>query len=225
MTGLHQAGSDSAGPVLGAWLLDGEDDKLSLSVKSSTIVNAVTYGQVNCGLIVLTVSALRDFLNDSWPAFGSKQELANQIGISASRLSRVIRGEDQDFTLGVISCLRLAKATGKHASFVLRLSGKDDIADMLEELYAWPAPSDLSAKIQRALKQDSESFLQIVDAWPAIEAGHRGLLAASAAAYSRVSQGAEKGAARAQSGGRTARPRKATTDARKGASGRKAGSA
>ena len=175
--------------------------------------------------MVLTVSALRKFLNESWPAFGSKKSLADVIGISASRLSRVIRGEDQDFTLGVISCLRLAKATGRHASFVLRLSGKADIAELLEDLYKWPEPSDLSAKVQRAVKIDSERFLQVVDAWPSLEEQHRALLAASAAEYLRVSRGAAPEADLARSSGRTARPHKATAGARRGASAGKARSA
>jgi hypothetical protein len=88
-----------------------------------------------------------------------------------------------------------------------------------------PADQGLSEKVERAIEIDSESLLQIVDAWPALEGQQRELLSASAAEYLRVSQGSGPGGGHAQSSARTARHGKATTAARRVASRRKVGSA
>lgn len=86
----------------------------------------------------LTVSEFSDFLEASAGRFPTKLEFARAIGITPSRFSRALRG---DYALNVLNCLRLAKATGESASHVLRLAGKRDIAEMLEDLFGRRAPA------------------------------------------------------------------------------------
>jgi len=63
---------------------------------------------------------------------GVKQALAAAIDVSGSRLGRVLQGE---FSLSVISCLKLARAAGLSPSMVLQDAGKAEVAELLEGLY------------------------------------------------------------------------------------------
>lgn len=82
--------------------------------------------------------------------FASNRAMAAAMGgITESRLSRAMRGEN---TLNVLNCLRLARAAGEPAPTLLRAAGKSEIADLLEELYgqATPAvPPDVAIALSR----------------------------------------------------------------------------
>lgn len=90
--------------------------------------------------------------------FKTQTALAEAIGISQSRLGRVMRGE---YSLEVANCLRLAKVAGERPSVVLRAAGKADVAELIEETYG-PGRVTLS-KTERDL----------LDKWAAIPADMR----------------------------------------------------
>lgn len=71
--------------------------------------------------------------------FGSQTALGKAIGVSASRLSRVMSGEEH--SLEVLNCLKLADVTGRSPSVVLRAAGKGDVADLIEKLYGKARPA------------------------------------------------------------------------------------
>lgn len=105
---------------------------------SSTGSTARTSGIVNPGAIFLLLSEFRDLLEAAATKFPSKQAFAKAIGVTPSRFSRVLSG---NYALNVLNCLRLAKLTGDSASRVLRVAGKNEIADLMEELYGRTAPA------------------------------------------------------------------------------------
>lgn len=64
--------------------------------------------------------------------YGTQDALAKAIGISPSRISRVLKNPD---SLAVENCLRLAKATGISPDEIFRAAGKSEIARLIQELY------------------------------------------------------------------------------------------
>lgn len=84
------------------------------------------------------MATFRELLEGFVDVFGSQTALGRAIGVSPSRLSRVIRGEH---SLEVINCLRLAAVTGTSPSVLLRAAGKSDIADLVERLYGRSRPT------------------------------------------------------------------------------------
>jgi hypothetical protein len=64
--------------------------------------------------------------------YGTAQAVADAIGMSLSAFSRGVRKEG---TLSVENCLRLAAHAGEPPSRVLRLAGKEPIAELIEQLY------------------------------------------------------------------------------------------
>jgi transcriptional regulator with XRE-family HTH domain len=95
-----------------------------------------------------TVSDFQDFLEDAAKEFDTKQAFAKAIGITPSRFSRLLAGV---YKLNVRNCLRLANATGRPASVVLRAAGKGEIADLIESQYG-PAAKSVSPKEREALE-------------------------------------------------------------------------
>lgn len=96
----------------------------------------------------VTYSTVKDFsslLQVVAAKFQTKKELADAIGISASRLSRALQNEGQ-YTFNVENCLRLADVSGESASDVLRAAGKGEIADLLERLYGGARPAALPSE-------------------------------------------------------------------------------
>jgi hypothetical protein len=63
--------------------------------------------------------------------FRTKRALASAIGLTESPFGRGVEAG----SLGVDSLLRLAMASEAHPSFVLRLAGKKELADLIERLY------------------------------------------------------------------------------------------
>jgi hypothetical protein len=82
--------------------------------------------------------ALRDVLDAAERRLGSKKKVAETIGITPSRYSKLYGGND--YSLSVLNCLTLAKATERGPSAVLRAAGKDEIAALLDELYGPERP-------------------------------------------------------------------------------------
>jgi len=92
---------------------------------------------------------------------GVKQRLARAIGVTPSRLGRVMQGE---FSLSVLSCLRLARVSGRDPGTVLQAAGKEDLASLLEALYGkavTPLPTHEHDLIERwrRLRPDSREVL------------------------------------------------------------------
>jgi transcriptional regulator with XRE-family HTH domain len=79
-----------------------------------------------------SLEEFRHFLEAAARRYPSKQALARAIGITPGRLSRVLKGEH---SLDVINCLRLAQLTGDAPGDVLRVAGKQDVAELLAALY------------------------------------------------------------------------------------------
>lgn len=121
--------------------------------KSSTIVYADTIGKGRCAATLLLVSAFTEFLASAARQFRTKQEFAAALGITPGRFSRLLRGE---FSMEVVNCLRLAKLSGESPAQVLRLAGKSEIADLIDELYA-----------RQPLTQAQRELIAVWDAIPA----------------------------------------------------------
>lgn len=81
--------------------------------------------------------------------YGTQSALADAIGLTDSRLTKVLRGDSGG--LGVLNCLRLAKVAGVAPSTVLRAAGKGDIADLIEDMYGKSATPLFS--VDRAVEE------------------------------------------------------------------------
>jgi transcriptional regulator with XRE-family HTH domain len=121
----------------------------------------------------LPVSEFRDLLETAARRFPTKHAFARALGITPGRLSRVLGGEH---SLDVLNCLKLAKLTGLSASEVLRVAGKGDIADLLEDLYGHARPAippsirviveqveSLPPRARNALERFLENFVVDID--------------------------------------------------------------
>lgn len=80
---------------------------------------------------------LESLLREQVQRHGTLSELAKAIRMSQARLGRVI---NYGGSLEVANLLRLAVVSGEPASDVLRAAKKDDVADLIEELYGKPNP-------------------------------------------------------------------------------------
>lgn len=92
--------------------------------------------------------------------YGTQDALARAIGISPSRISRVLKNT---YSLSVENCLKLAKETGLPPAEILRAAGKPDIHNLIKDLYGDDAPSrrrdeglELSDESRHALKNFME---------------------------------------------------------------------
>ena len=91
--------------------------------------------------------------------YGTKNALALAIGISPSRLGRVMQG---DGSLDVINCLRLAKLSGLPLDHILMAAGKTEIASLIRELYG-PAPIRTpEAAFVARLSEDGRHALKVL---------------------------------------------------------------
>ena len=63
----------------------------------------------------------------------TNRELAHALDISETHVGRVLKG---GYSFSVQNCLRLASLADEPPSAVLRMAGKDDVADMLDKAYA-----------------------------------------------------------------------------------------
>jgi len=90
---------------------------------------------------------------------GSKKDLARALKISPSRLSRMLKPGCPPPDVAV--CLRLAAATATLPSKVLRAAGRDEIADLAEDLYG-PAAERRQALVERyGLSAGDKKMLQV----------------------------------------------------------------
>lgn len=64
--------------------------------------------------------------------FPTASVLAHEIGMSLSAFSRGVREEG---TLSVENCLALARVLGEHPSRVLRLAGRETVAEHIDHLF------------------------------------------------------------------------------------------
>jgi transcriptional regulator with XRE-family HTH domain len=111
-----------------------------LPVKSSTKRIPITSGKYEREVPCRTVAATGDktafqlLLDRVERDFaGKKQDVAEAIGITPSRYSRVYGGTN--YGLSVENCLRLAKIANIAPTTVLQWAGKDEVAALLSELY------------------------------------------------------------------------------------------
>jgi len=110
------------------------------------------------GLPLPGVTELQQLLTDLHrQRGGTKTAFAQALGISLERLLKVLKNPSE--SLGVANLLRLAVVSGLAPGPILRMAGKDDVADLLEVLYGGTpkrpvtvqALPTLSLKAQRAL--------------------------------------------------------------------------
>lgn len=101
---------------------------------------------------------LQELIREAIAIYGTGVALSAATGIDRSRVSRIASGAGgPDDSLDVDNLLRLAKAVGRPASDVLRIGGKNDYADLIEELYGEQSKRAVSddewAIVQRLRKQ------------------------------------------------------------------------
>lgn len=77
------------------------------------------------------------------------RKFAEALDVDASHLSRAMQRGGLPFD--VVRCLRLARLTGTHPSIVLRAAGKEDLADLIEQLYGPAAERRLSPEQEAIL--------------------------------------------------------------------------
>lgn len=94
--------------------------------------------------------AFRELVLDLANRHGSLSALAQQLGLSPSRLSRVANGTP-GASMEVVNCLRLAQLAGQSPAQVLRAAGKADVADLLDGLYG-RIDSVLPPSLTRAMR-------------------------------------------------------------------------
>lgn len=97
--------------------------------------------------VSVTNDDLPALLHDVVQRFGSFSALAQRIGMSANRVTRIAQGQG---SMEVENCLKLAAATGVSASRVLRAAGKAEIDTLIATLYG-PATPSLSADAAQLL--------------------------------------------------------------------------
>jgi len=101
-----------------------------------------------------TVSAFPKIFDACLVAYGgTKQQLAREIGITPSSLSHLAVG---NMGASVKVCLRLAGACGVSASTILRAAGKNEIAELIEQLYGAAATQRLGV----VMSPDEREFLE-----------------------------------------------------------------
>ncbi len=108
-------------------------ERTELAVRSalSLLSTAVTAATKTVSLAEILAVLVED------QRFGTKDALARAIGISPSRLGRVMKGQH---SLEVINCLRLAKVSGLPVAQILQAAGKTEIDRLIRELYGPAAP-------------------------------------------------------------------------------------
>ena len=101
---------------------------------------------------------LQELIREAIGIYGTGVALAATTGINRSRISRLASGAGgPEDSLDVENLLCLAKAVGRPPSDVLRIGGKAELADLIEDLYGEQGKRTLSddewAIIQRLRKQ------------------------------------------------------------------------
>lgn len=101
---------------------------------------------------------LQELIREAIGIYGTGVALSAATGIDRSRISRIASGAGGPAdSLDWDNLLRLAKATGRSASDVLRIGGKGDEADLIEEMYGEQGKRTISddewAIVQRLRKQ------------------------------------------------------------------------
>lgn len=90
----------------------------------------------------VSVNDLQTLLKRLVDRYGTQTALAKAIGITDSRLAKVLKGESG--ALSVLNCLRLAKVARMSPSQILRAAGKSDIAALIEDMYGESAQPALT---------------------------------------------------------------------------------
>jgi|SRR5919108_6375784 hypothetical protein len=86
--------------------------------------------------------------------YPNRSAFAAAIGVDPSRLSKALSGKGDVFD--VVGCLRIARATGKSPSAILRAAGRGSVADLIERLYGPP----------RRVSAEDETILNAVQRLP-----------------------------------------------------------
>jgi len=94
--------------------------------------------------------------------FGTMTALASAVGM---QLSPFVRGVDSG-TLNIVNLLRLAEVADENPSRVLRLAGKEKVAELIERLYGAPTltPSqrELIANLEQVPASVRENFAVLI---------------------------------------------------------------
>lgn len=95
--------------------------------------------------------------------YGTQDALARAIGISPSRISRVLKNPD---SLAVANCLRLAKVTGLPPDDIFSAAGKSEISSLIHELYGAAAPKPrepILAEMSEETRQAVRNLLDLME--------------------------------------------------------------
>lgn len=122
------------------------------SGRKDTAVFAVCQEQTKCCELEATAASrrpcrvpdptLQKLLGNLVVRYGTQTALAKAIGITDSRLAKVLKGDAG--ALSVLNCLRLAKVAGLPPSQILRAAGKSEIAALIEDMYGESAQPTIS---------------------------------------------------------------------------------
>lgn len=110
-------------------------------------------------------TTLQDLLSRYKERYGSLRALGHAIGLSPSRMSRLARGDEQG-SLDVINCLKLAEVTGASPTRILRAAGKGEVAALIETLYK----SEGREATMPALPPDQA---EVIALWTSLPPQHR----------------------------------------------------
>lgn len=89
---------------------------------------------------LLGMAGLEALLEDAVQRLGTQQRVADELGISTSRLGRIRKGEH---SLDALNLLKLARLLRRSPSVVLRAAGKGELAEAIEQFYG-RAATDLT---------------------------------------------------------------------------------
>lgn len=92
--------------------------------------------------------------------FGTKDAVAHAIGMSPSRLGRVMKGEGNSFD--VLNCLKLADISGLPVDHILNAAGKSEIACLIRKLYGPAPPRAPEATFLATLSDEGRQALQVL---------------------------------------------------------------
>jgi len=114
-----QAGATLAAGIAATVEPSGDDDE---PVEGASLVTAAA----------AAASELRQIIREEIQKQGSQRVVAKSLALTEGRLGRMLRGE---FSLSVLSCLRLSKVTGRPPAQILNAAGKGEVAKLIVELY------------------------------------------------------------------------------------------
>lgn len=111
---------------------DSADSNHRIKALSSTLF---PFDRAVTGYFSVMFDSVQALLKQAVATFPRQQDFAEAMGMSPQRVSRLLSGTDPYPTIDVRNCLRLAQMLRISPDGVLRTAGKQEVADLLLELY------------------------------------------------------------------------------------------